>query len=51
MIFIFLAMAIPLLAIGGVFAMLANSSARRGQSGSPGTASMARQGRAEDPKD
>jgi hypothetical protein len=51
MIIIFLAMALPLLAVGGVFAMLANGSQRRGQSGSPGTASMARQGRAADPDD
>jgi len=44
-------MVIPLLAVGGVFAMLANSNQRRGQSGSPGTASHAKQGRALDPDD
>jgi hypothetical protein len=48
MIFIFLAMFVPLLFIGGVFALLASSNSRRGQSGSPGTASMAKQGRADD---
>ena len=48
MIFIFLAMFIPVLVIGGFFALMANSSSRRGQSGSPGTASHARQGRADD---
>jgi hypothetical protein len=51
MIIIFLAMIIPLLAIAGVFAVLANSNARRGKSGSPGTASIARQGRAVDDDD
>jgi hypothetical protein len=51
MIIIFLAMVIPLLAVCGVFAMLANGSQRRGQSGSPGTASFAKQGRATDPED
>jgi hypothetical protein len=51
MIIIFLAMAVPLLAVGGFFALLANSSQRRGQSGSPGTASFAKQGRAADPDD
>jgi hypothetical protein len=51
MIIIFLAMAVPLLAIAGFFAVLANSSQRRGQSGSPGTASIAKQGRAADPDD
>jgi hypothetical protein len=51
MIIIFLAMAVPLLAVCGVFAMLANSNQRRGQSGSPLTASSAKQGRAADPDD
>jgi flagellar basal body-associated protein FliL len=51
MIIIFLAMAIPLLAVAGVFAVMANSSQRRGKSGSPGTASFAKQGRAADPDD
>jgi hypothetical protein len=51
MIIIFLAMAVPLLVVGGVFAILANSNQRRGQSGSPGTASFAKQGRATDPED
>jgi hypothetical protein len=49
MIFIFIAMFVPLFVIGCVFAVLANSSSRRGQSGSPGTASAAKQGRALDP--
>jgi hypothetical protein len=48
MIFIFLAMIIPPLLIGVVFAVLASGNARRGQSGSPGTASIAKQGRAVD---
>jgi hypothetical protein len=48
MVFIFLAMFVPLLLIGCVFAVMANSSSRRGKSGSPGTASTARQGRAHD---
>ncbi|HEX3373624.1 MAG TPA: hypothetical protein VHS13_05405 [Edaphobacter sp.] len=51
MIIIFLAMAVPLLAVAGMFALMANSSQRRGQSGSPGTASFAKQGRAADPDD
>jgi hypothetical protein len=52
MIIIFLAMAVPLLAVAGMFAVMANSSQkRRGQSGSPGTASIAKQGRATDPDD
>jgi hypothetical protein len=51
MIIIFLAMALPLLAVAGMFALMANSSQRRGQSGSPGTASFAKQGRAADPDD
>ncbi len=51
MIIILLAMVIPLLVVGAVFAMLAKDSGRRGQSGSPGTASMAKQGRATDPDD
>jgi hypothetical protein len=51
MIIIFLAMAVPLLAVAGVFALMANSNQRRGQSGSPGTASIAKQGRAADPDD
>jgi len=51
MIIIFLAMIVPLLAVAGVFAMLANSNQRRGQSGSAGTASHAKQGRALDPDD
>ncbi len=52
MVIIFLAMAVPLLVVGGVFAVMANSSQkRRGQSGSPGTASFAKQGRAADPDD
>jgi hypothetical protein len=48
MIFIFLAIFVPLLLIGGVFALLASSNVRRGKSGSPGTASIAKQGRAVD---
>jgi hypothetical protein len=48
MIFIFLAMFVPVLLIGSVFAMMANSSSRRGKSGAPGTASIAKQGRADD---
>jgi len=51
MIVIFLAMFLPLLVLGAVFAMLAKDDGRRGQSGSPGTASMVKQGRAPDPKD
>jgi hypothetical protein len=51
MIFIFLAIAVPLLAIGSVFAVLAKDNTRRGQSGSPGTASHAKQGRVVDPDD
>jgi len=51
MIIIFLAMAVPLLAVGGVFALLANSNQRRGQSGSPLTAGSAKQGRAADMDD
>jgi hypothetical protein len=51
MVIIFLALALPLLAIAGVFALLAKDSGRRGQSGSPGTASVAKQGRASDPDD
>jgi hypothetical protein len=51
MIVIFLAMALPLLAVGGVFALLAKDNERKGQSGSPGTASIAKQGRAADPDD
>jgi hypothetical protein len=50
-IIIFLAMALPLLALGGVFALLAKDNMRRGQSGSPGTASVAKQGRVADPDD
>jgi hypothetical protein len=51
MVIIFLAMALPLLALGGVFAFLAKDDERRGRSGSPGTASIAKQGRAADPDD
>lgn len=51
MIIIFLAIALPLLALGGVFALLAKDNVRRGQSGSPGTASVAKQGRVTDPDD
>jgi flagellar basal body-associated protein FliL len=51
MIIIFLAIFVPLLLLGGVFAMMAHSNSRRGQSGSPGTASIAKQGRAVDPDD
>ena len=51
MIIIFLAMVLPLLAIGGIFAMLSKDNVRRGQSGSPGTASIAKQGRVADPDD
>jgi hypothetical protein len=47
MIIVFLAMAVPLLLIAGVFAFLAGGNSRRGQSGSPGTASTAKQGRAD----
>lgn len=50
-IIIFLAIALPLLALGGVFALLAKDNVRRGQSGSPGTASVAKQGRVTDPDD
>jgi hypothetical protein len=48
MIFIFLAMFVPLLLIGSIFAVMANSSSRRGKSGGPGIASIAKQGRADD---
>jgi hypothetical protein len=51
MIFIFLAIAVPILVIGGVFALLAKDNTRRGQSGSPGTASIAKQGRVADEDD
>jgi hypothetical protein len=51
MVFIFLAIAVPLLAFGGVFAVLAKDNERRGKSGSPGTASIAKQGRVVDEDD
>ncbi len=41
-----IAIAMVLLAIGGVFALLAKDNQRRGQSGGPHTASAAKQGRA-----
>jgi hypothetical protein len=42
----FVAIVLVLLAIVGVFALLARDSIRRGQSGSAGTGSDAKQGRA-----
>ena len=51
MIIIFLAIALPLVAISGFFALLAKDNSRRGKSGSPGTASIAKQGRVVDEDD
>jgi hypothetical protein len=42
----FIAIVIALLVMVGVFALMAKDNRRRGQSGSPGTASDAKQGRA-----
>jgi hypothetical protein len=42
----FIAIVLALLAIIGVFALMAKDNIRRGQSGSRGTASSAKQGRA-----
>ncbi len=42
----FITIAFVLLAIGGVFALMAKDHKRTGQSGSPGTSSDAKQGRA-----
>ena len=41
----FITIAFVLLAIGGVFALMAKDDKRKGQSGSPGTSSQAKQGR------
>jgi hypothetical protein len=45
----FIAIDLALLAIIGVFALMAKDNNRRGQSGSRGTASNAKQGRATGP--
>jgi hypothetical protein len=42
----FITIVVVLLAIGGVFALMAKDNKRRGQSGSPGKSSQAKQGRA-----
>ncbi len=42
----FITIVVVVLAIGGVFALMAKDSKRRRQSGSPGTSSDAKQGRA-----
>jgi hypothetical protein len=43
---VFIAISFMLLGAGGVFAFMAKYNKRRGQSGSPGTSSDAKQGRA-----
>ena len=43
---VFLAIIFVLLAVGGVFAFMAKDQRRKGQSGSPGTASEGTHGRA-----
>jgi flagellar basal body-associated protein FliL len=51
LVIIFLAIAVALLVVVGMFAWMQKDKGREGQSGSPGTASIAKHGRATDPDD